>query len=77
MWYLGGASVPPGPVIPRVENADLNLMPIIDSHNPEFKRGDCPFMETLHDKVDEAILKSGGMTAHSWRHFMTRLMKLS
>ena len=29
-----GASVPPGPVIPRVENADLKSMPIIDSHIP-------------------------------------------
>ena len=26
-----GASVPPGPVIPRVENPDLKSMPIIDS----------------------------------------------
>ena len=33
MWYLSGASVPPGPVIPQVENADLKLMPIIDSHS--------------------------------------------
>ena len=31
--YLGGASVPPGPVIPRVENADLKSMPINDSHS--------------------------------------------
>ena len=23
VWYLGGASVPSGPVIPRVENANL------------------------------------------------------
>ena len=30
--YLGGALVPPGPVIPRVENADLKSIPIIDSH---------------------------------------------
>ena len=34
IWYLSGASVPPGPVIPRVENANLKSMPIIDSHNP-------------------------------------------
>ena len=33
-------------------------------------------METLYDKVAEAILKSGGKTAHSWRHFMTRWLKL-
>ena len=33
VWYLGRASVPPGPVIPRVENANLKSMPIIDSHN--------------------------------------------
>ena len=33
VWYLGGASVPPGPVIPRVEKADLKSMPIIHSHN--------------------------------------------
>ena len=26
-WYPGFAEVPHGPVIPRVENADLNLMP--------------------------------------------------
>ena len=33
VWYLGRALVPPGPVIPRVENADLKSMPIIDYHN--------------------------------------------
>ena len=32
VWYLDGASVPSGPVIPRVENADHKSMPIIDSH---------------------------------------------
>ena len=31
--YIGRASEPPGPVIPRVENVDLKSMPIIDSHN--------------------------------------------
>ena len=36
VWYLGGASVPPGPVIPRVKNANLKLMPIIDSHRVSF-----------------------------------------
>ena len=30
-WYRGSAEVPHGPVIPRVENADLKSMPIIDS----------------------------------------------
>ena len=29
---IGGASVLPGPAIPRVENSDLKMMPIIDSH---------------------------------------------
>ena len=32
VWYLGGASVPPDRVIPRVENADLKSMPIVDSN---------------------------------------------
>ena len=31
---IGKASVLPGPVIPRVENADLKSMPIINSHIP-------------------------------------------
>ena len=30
-WCRGSAEVPHSPVIPRVENADLKLMPIIDS----------------------------------------------
>ena len=30
VWYLSRALVPPGPVIPRVENADLKSMPIRD-----------------------------------------------
>ena len=30
-WYQGSAEVPHSPVIPRVENADLKSMPLIDS----------------------------------------------
>ena len=59
VWYLGGASVPPGPVNPQVENADLKLMPIIDSHSPIMQTHPCNILQFFHGcKNDNFLMKN-------------------